>query len=131
MRERVSPERPVFTLAAIIRVRENKVRGNEKMAIRSRRRIALANRIGMWSIVVVVVVLIIAMLNLSSELKAKNAAYQEEIAMLTEQIQAEEQRAEEIEKMPEQMRTKEYIETVAKEKLGLVYPGEMVFKAEQ
>ncbi len=31
--------------------------------------------------------------------------------------------------MKDEMRTKEYIESIAKEKLGLVYPGELVFRS--
>ncbi len=99
------------------------------MTIKRRRRTSLGNRLGMWGIVIVVVVLIVTMLNQSSELKRKNASYVEQEATLREQIEIEEQRSEEIANMKDEMRTKEYIESIAKEKLGLVYPGELVFRS--
>ena len=40
----------------------------------------------------------------------------------------EEQRAEDIEEYRQYTKTREYIEEVAREKLGLVYDGEVIFK---
>ncbi len=57
------------------------------MTIKRRRRTSLGNRLGMWGIVIVVVVLIVTMLNQSSELKRKNASYVEQEATLREQIE--------------------------------------------
>lgn len=45
-------------------------------------------------------------------------------------IDREHQREEEIELLSKKVQTKEYYEEQAKEKLGLVYPGEILFKAE-
>ncbi len=55
---------------------------------------------------------------------------QEYIEVLNEQIEAEEQRAAEIEEYQKYTQTRGYMERVAKEKLGLVYEGEIVFKHE-
>ena len=49
---------------------------------------------------------------------------------LQAQIDAEKQRAEEIELLRKRSQTKEYYEEIAKEKLGLVNGDEIVFKAE-
>ena len=46
------------------------------------------------------------------------------------QLEQEELRAEEIDELEEYVGTDEYVEDVAKEKLGLVYPNEILFEAE-
>ena len=51
-------------------------------------------------------------------------------AELEAQIEAETNRAEEIDELEEYVGTEEYVEDVAKEKLGLVYPNEILFEAE-
>lgn len=63
-------------------------------------------------------------------LRASNANKQEKIAELEAQIEAEENKAEEIEEYSKYVQTKKYAEEVAKEKLGLVYEDEIIFKAE-
>ena len=47
---------------------------------------------------------------------------------LEEQIAAEEKRAQEIEEFRKYTKTKKYAEEVAKDKLGLVHEGEIIFK---
>ena len=47
---------------------------------------------------------------------------------LETEIAKEEQRAEDIEEYRKYTETREYIEEVAREKLGLVYEGEVIFK---
>ena len=47
-----------------------------------------------------------------------------------EQIAEEEERTKEIEEYAKYTQTKKYIEEVAKDKLGLVYEGEIIFKDE-
>ena len=46
------------------------------------------------------------------------------------QLEQEELRAEEIDELEEYVGRDEYVEDVAKEKLGLVYPNEILFEAE-
>ena len=53
-----------------------------------------------------------------------------QIADLNEQIRTEEQRADDIEEFRQYTETREYIEEIAREKLGLVYEGEVIFKEE-
>ena len=48
---------------------------------------------------------------------------------LEEAIASEERRAEEIEELEAYTKTKKYVEDVAKEKLGLVYEDEIIFKS--
>lgn len=59
----------------------------------------------------------------------KNEAYQQREEQLLAEIAAEEQRAEEIEDLKKYVQTKKYVEDVAKERLGLVYENEILFKA--
>lgn len=100
------------------------------MARRKRKR-RNQNKIGM-RIVAVVVLALLAVINLSSmNLKAKNHAYQEKEVALESQIADEEQRQEDIEEFKKYVQTKEYIEKVAKDKLGLVYDDEIIFKPQE
>lgn len=63
-------------------------------------------------------------------LKDKNNAYEQREADLEAQLKEEEARTEEIEEFGKYVKTKKYVEDVAKDKLGLVYPGEIIFKPE-
>ena len=62
-------------------------------------------------------------------LKQKNFAYQEREEALQEAIEDERKRAEDIEELEAYTKTKKYVEDVAKEKLGLVYEDEIIFKS--
>ncbi len=73
-----------------------------------------------------VVVVFVRSYGFAQQLSEKQAY----IAELESQIEAEKQRAEEIEEYKKYTQTRGYIEKVAKEKLGLVYDGEIVFKHE-
>lgn len=58
----------------------------------------------------------------------KNQSYLTQEAELQAQMESEEQRKEELKEYEKYVNTKEYIEQVAKTKLGLVYPNEIIFK---
>lgn len=64
----------------------------------------------------------------SVELQQKIAGYDTQIASLGAQIEAEQARAEQIEEFGKYTQTKAYVEEVAKDKLGLVYEGEILFR---
>lgn len=61
-------------------------------------------------------------------LKKQDAELAERKAALERQIAAEEQRTKELEELEKYMQTKKYMEEVAKEKLGLVYPDEILIQ---
>ena len=65
----------------------------------------------------------------SLQLKQKNQTYQNREAALEKQIADETERSKEIEDLETYTQTKKYVEDVAKEKLGLVYEDEILFKA--
>ena len=63
------------------------------------------------------------------QLQQKNQAYQQQEEELLAQISEEEDRTQEIEELKKYVQTKKYVEEVAKERLGLVYEDEILFKA--
>ncbi len=78
---------------------------------------------------IVVVLLLMAVVSISSVgLIQKSRDLKEKEAQLQAQIEAEQKRTEEIEEYAKYTQTKKYIEEVAKDTLGLVYPGEIIFK---
>ena len=88
------------------------------------------NKFGMFLVTTVIVMMLIVVMIKSIELKQKLAAYQEKEKILIEQIEEEEKRSEEIAEYEKYTKTKKYIEEVARDKLGLVHEGEIIFKDE-
>jgi cell division protein DivIC len=86
------------------------------------------NRRTMLGITVVVLVLMAALLVSGQRLNAKIEEGEMRITELTEQTAEEEARTEEITELQEYMKSDEYAEQVAKDKLGLVKDGEIVFR---
>lgn len=103
------------------------------MYVKSKTRRAYRRRqnMGAW----VIVLIVLAVFGVSSiggiQLKQRNYAYQAREEALMEAIAEEERRAEEIEEFESYTETKKYVEDVAKEKLGLVYEDEIIFKAKE
>ena len=89
------------------------------------------NWMSMFLVTMVVVVFLIVVGVKGSELRAKIDADEARIESIQQQIDKEAQRAEEIEEFRKFTQTKKYIEEIAKENLGLVYPGELIFKREE
>ena len=87
------------------------------------------SHLGAWGIILIVLAVFGACSVGGIRLRQKNYAYQERENSLMEQIEAEERRAEEIEELEAYTKTKKYVEDVAKEKLGLVYEDEVIFKS--
>ena len=101
----------------------------KKRNVRMRRRV-LQHRLSIRLFSGVIVVLAVMLSVASISLHTKNQNYKAQEAELEKQLQAEEARAEEIKELEEYVGTDEYIEDVAKDKLGLVYPNEILFEAE-
>lgn len=100
----------------------------------ARRRVAYRkrhqNRFSMFLVSVVVLMILIAVSVRSMELQKKLDTYTARQEQLEKQIEAEEQRTKEIEEYRKYTQTKKYAEEVAKDKLGLVYEDEILFKQE-
>ena len=84
--------------------------------------------LGAWGIIVIVLAVFAVSTVGGLRLKQKNYAYQMREEALEEAIASEERRAEEIEELEAYTKTKKYVEEIAKNKLGLVYEGEIIFK---
>ena len=67
----------------------------------------------------------------SAELRQKQETYAARERVLQEQIDAEKARTEEIEEYRKYTQTKKYVEEVAKDKLGLVNEGEIIYKPDE
>ena len=89
------------------------------------------NSLGMIAIALVVLVLLGGRMLESNDLKARLTGYDAKAATLQQQIEDEQTRTEEIDKLKKYMETDEYAEEVAREKLGLVKDNETVFKKQQ
>ena len=86
------------------------------------------NRMGMFLVTIVVLMLLVVVSINSVGLRQKRESYREREQALQEQIDAEEERAEQIEEYRKYTQTKKYVEEVAKDKLGLVNEGEIIYK---
>lgn len=85
----------------------------------------------MFLVSIAVVMLLVVVTFSGFKLQQKLEVYQQKELALQEQIDAEEERAKEIEEYEKYTQTKKYIEEVARDKLGLVYEGEILFKDEK
>lgn len=98
----------------------------------ARRRIAYRkrsqNRFSMFLVTLVVVMIMVAVAVRGVGMQKKIDQKAAELKRLEEQIEEEKQRALEIEEFGKEVKTKGYIENLAREKLGLVYEGEILFK---
>lgn len=97
-----------------------------KVAYRKR----IQNRFSMFLVSLVVLLIIIVVAVKSVELHQKLDTYTAKEEQLNTQLEAERKRTEEIEEYRTYTQTKRFAEEVAKDKLGLVYEGEIVFSEE-
>lgn len=88
------------------------------------------NRFGMFLVSIAVLMILVVVAYSSVGLREKKETYRQKELALQEQIEAEKERAAEIEEYEKYTQTKKYIEEVARDKLGLVYEGEILFKDE-
>ncbi len=79
----------------------------------------------------VVAILLIVLIISSFNLKKKISENEARISNINSQIEEETKRTEEISKLQEYMQSDEYLEQTAKDKLGFVKDGEIIFKEKQ
>lgn len=89
------------------------------------------NRFSMFLVSLVVLMIMAVAAWRSVELQQKIDAKAREKQQLEEQIAQEENRTREIEEFGKRIQTKGFIEDIAREKLGLVYEGEIMFKQKE
>lgn len=97
-----------------------------KVAYRKRRQ----NRFSMFLVILIVVLIMVVVAIQSVGLQRKIDAKDAQISQLSEQIADEEERQKKIEEYGIFTKTKAFIVEVAKDKLGLVFEGEILFKEE-
>ncbi|MBQ4059378.1 MAG: septum formation initiator family protein [Lachnospiraceae bacterium] len=93
-----------------------------------RRKKRQGNNKGLSMIAFVVVVFCLVLFVRVQNLKSQSEELAEKKASIEKQIQEEEKRTKELEELKKYMQTKKYMEEVAKEKLGLVYPDEILIE---
>ena len=89
------------------------------------------DHLSMFLAALVVVILMIAVSVNAMSLNRRLADNRKRAVQLKKEIQTEQQRAADIEEYRRYTSTDAYIEEVAREKLGLIYEGETVFKEEK
>lgn len=89
------------------------------------------NRLSMVMVTIAVLMVFIVVTFKSIELRQKQEGYASRIEQLNQQIEEETERTVEIDEYGKYAKTKKYVEEVAKDKLGLVYEGEIIFKPEE
>lgn len=103
-------------------------RARENGRVRRKKKENLNNRMALIGITLVVLSLAVIVQTRGVDLKKKDLDYQIKEEQLFKQVQEEEARAEELEEYRIYVQTKQYIEKIAKEKLGLVNKDEILLK---
>lgn len=89
------------------------------------------NYLGMMGITVVALVLLGSLMMQTRTLQNRLDYYDTKAATLEKSIESEKDRTKEIDAEKEYMKTDEYVEEAAREKLGLVKDNEIVFQEEK
>lgn len=93
-----------------------------------RQPVSRENRRGMIMIIIVVCIVVVALAVRCQAISDRNDAYATQIETLEQKITDEQGRGESIESFRKYTHTNAYVEKVAREKLGLVYPDEVIFQ---
>ncbi len=87
-------------------------------------------RAGIWSAIIIAIVMITVVGFRCIELYDKNLTYEQTEEELAQELSDEQTRQEEIAAYEESVGTDEYVEKIARDKLGLVYSDETIFREE-
>lgn len=101
------------------------------MATKTRRAMNRRKRMEFHMILATVLCLLVVVSFGKFRLQQKSRAYRQQEQELETQIAQEQERTEELDELAKYVQTKKYVEEVAKERLGLVYPDEILFKADE
>ncbi len=96
-----------------------------RVAFRKKRQ----NRLGMALVTFVVLMLMAVILFKGHELKAKQAEYRQKEETLQAQIDEEHERTRRLTDYEKYTKTDKFVEEIAKEKLGLLYENEILFRS--
>ena len=99
-----------------------------KIVFRQKKR---QNRFSMMLVMIAVLMVLVVVSLRSVDLRRKQEYYGAQREQLARRIEEENQRTAEREADGKYTKTRTYVEEVAKDKLGLVYEGEIIFKPEE
>ncbi len=99
-----------------------------KPAMRSKR---TSNKPSMILVSTVVIMILVVICIKNNELKEKMAEYDKREEYLLSEIKVQEERTQDIEEYRKYMKTMQYIEDMAKSRLGLVYEDEIIIEADE
>lgn len=88
------------------------------------------NRLGMMLVTFCILMMMVVVGVSSLELRAKQRMYSQREQVLQQQIDEQLLRAEALAEYEKYTRTNAFVEEVAKDKLGLVYDGEIIFRSD-
>lgn len=103
-------------------------RGQETGRRKKNKKDNLNNRMALVGIILVVLSLAVIMQTKGMDLRQKDLEYQIREENLEAQVSEEQQRSEDLQEYRVYVQTKQYIEKIAKEKLGLVNKDEILLK---
>ena len=95
---------------------------------RAGRKTSVQTKMAMLCISTVMCLLLFFLVYESRSMQGKIQVNESKKASLEQQIASEEERTDEIDAMKEYMQSDEYIEKIAREKIGLVKDNEIIFK---
>lgn len=96
-----------------------------------KRRTSRRKRMGRFTVTGVIILALVLCSTMAykySGLKTQEKEYARQIANLKKEKKEADKRAEELKEYEEYVKTDEYVEEVAREKLGLVYKDEIIFE---
>lgn len=106
-------------------VKKRKVRESRK---KRKNGFGFYKKSALW--IAIILVIVTGCIGISAvSLQKKNEAYKQQEQELEKQIEAEQKKADEVEDFKEYVNTEEYEKELAEDKLGLVDPNEILFKA--
>ena len=109
---------------------KNRKNAGRNRRVRNRKASSLGRHKKSVLMISAVLVMLCGVLTVNSiTLMAKNDSYKEQEKELRSQIDEQKERAEEIDEFEEYVKTDEYVKETAEEKLNLVDPNEIIFKA--
>ena len=94
--------------------------------VRTGKKRTVRHRLSMFAIILVVIILLACLSVKTVKLRERVSEYDDQVARLEEEIAEEEARSEELDEQEIYIQTKQYVEEVARDRLGLVYPGEVL-----
>lgn len=89
-----------------------------------------SNKIVGIAVVMIVSALVFVLRSMGNEIRDRNAQDRAKIIQLQKELEYERERSEQLEAYAKYVNTKQFVEEIAREKLGLIYPDEKVFKNE-